>query len=399
MHPRRSHRRAVGTRVPRLLRAAVLGAAVLIGAAASLVAPAAAQAADKCDPEVRTGAMKTVPWPLKRLQPERVWPLTRGAGVQVAVIDSGVGEHPLLDGKVKAVDMAGDKLGARCDMASHGTVVAGIIAARDTDTSPFHGLAPDAEILSYRVIQSLDKSTSQDSTKPVVDAIRLAVQDGADVINLSLTAIATPALESAVNEAYDKGVVVVAAAGNSGVQGDKEYPAAYDHVIAVAGLSPDGTHVDSSSVRPYVDVAAPGELIDGPAPAGGGFGRLVEGGTSFAAPYVSATAALLLSRYPGMSPAAVYERITATAIHPPGGRNNIVGFGELDPYGAVTTVMSPVDERVAPAEAAPILPGDPGKAMREHALMVTGAAGLAIVALLIVRFVVPLGRRRGWKAG
>lgn len=384
-----------------LRRLGVCTAALLVAATTVLGGPGTpAQAAEKCKAESRTGQMTAVPWPLKRLQPERIWPLTRGKGVKVAVIDSGVGEHPLLDGQVTAVDMVGDKLGARCDMASHGTIVAGLIAAKDTEDSPFHGLAPDAQILSYRVIQSMEKSTAQESTAPVVNAIRLAVQDGAKVINLSLTAIATPALESAIKYAHDKGVVVVAAAGNSGAAGvQKEYPAAYDTVIAVAGLKQDGTHVDSSSIRNYVDVAAPGEEIDGPAPAGGGFGRLVDGGTSFAAPYVSATAALLMSLYPDMKPEEVMRRITGTAIHPPGGWSPVVGFGELDPYRAVTTVLSEVDERTPPAAAVPDLPGDPGRIMRERALLITGAAGLAVVLLLIVRFVVPLGRRRNWRAG
>ncbi|MEV0647881.1 type VII secretion-associated serine protease mycosin [Phytomonospora sp. NPDC050363] len=386
------------TRSP-LRRLGVCSAALLVVAATVLSGPSTASAAAKCKAESRTGEMTSVPWPLKRLQPERVWPLTRGEGIKVAVIDSGVGEHPLLDGQVTAVDMAGDKLGARCDMASHGTIVAGIIAAKDTESSPFHGLAPDSKILSYRVIQSMERSTSEESTAPVVNAIRLAVQDGAKVINLSLTAIATPALESAIKYAHENNVVVVAAAGNSGITGQKEYPAAYESVIAVAGLSAGGTHVDTSSVRNYVDVAAPGEQIDGPAPAGGGFGRLVDGGTSFAAPYVSATAALLMSHYPDMKPDEVARRITATAVHPPGGWNPVVGYGEVDPYRAVTAVLSEVDERTAPAAAAPDLPGDPGKSMRERALLVTGAAGLAMVLLLIVRFVVPLGRRRKWRAG
>ncbi|GLZ77206.1 hypothetical protein Afil01_20130 [Actinorhabdospora filicis] len=372
-----------------------LTSAVLIGAAPS----SPALAAEKCEAESRTTPLSHVPWPLQRLQPERVWPLTRGAGVKVAVIDSGVGEHPLLAGKVKAVDMAGDKLGARCDLASHGTIVAGIIAASDTESSPFHGLAPDATILSYRVIQDMERSSSQDSTKPIVDAIRLAVQDGADVINLSLTAIATPALEQAIQYAYDHDVVVVAAAGNSGVQGAKEYPAAYETVIAVAGLSPTGTHVDTSSVRPYVDIAAPGEQIDGPAPAGGGFGRLSEGGTSFAAPYVSATAALLRSYYPGMKPDEVAKRITATATHPAEGWNPLVGWGEIDPYRAVTTVMPTTQEsRSAQPAVAPAEQTDPGATARGRALALTGAAAGVVGALLVVRFVVPRGRRRGWKA-
>jgi membrane-anchored mycosin MYCP len=378
---------------PRVVAAAAACAAV----ATLLLWPSPASAAD-CDAESRDDPMPQTPWTLERLQPERVWPLTRGEGMKIAIVDSGVGRHPILDGKVTAVDYTEDKRGARCDLASHGTLVAGIIAGKDTEDSPFHGLAPDAEILSYRVIDTLESSTSRDATIPVVNAIRNAVDEGADVVNLSLTAVHTNALRDAVEYAHDKGVVVVAAAGNSGAEGKKAYPAAYDNVIAVAGITPDGTHVESSSVGDYVDIAAPGEEIDGPAPAGGGYGRREEGGTSFAAPFVSATAALLKSYYPKASPDEITARMMLTADHPAGGWNQVVGYGELNPYRAMTTVLSEdVEERVAAPPNAPVPPGDPGKAARELGLLLTGCAAAVVLLLLCAKVIVPRGRRRGWK--
>ncbi|HZE37414.1 MAG TPA: S8 family serine peptidase, partial [Stackebrandtia sp.] len=200
---------------------------VLAAACVPIVALASPAYAAKCDPESRDTPMPQQPWPLQRLRPEQVWPLTRGQGVKVAVIDSGVGVHPVLKGQVTAVDYTKDGRGARCDMASHGTLVAGIIAGLDSPDQPFHGLAPDAHILSYRVIDTVESSTSRDASVPVVKAIRDAADAGAGVINLSLTAANTKALKAAIAYAYKKDVVVVAAAGNSGVKGTKEYPAAY----------------------------------------------------------------------------------------------------------------------------------------------------------------------------
>lgn len=374
-------------------------AVLLIAASSVMLAPAPAYAED-CDPEFREEPMPQKPWPLERLQPERMWPLTRGEGITVAVIDSGVGDHPALEGQIAgAYDLTEEEMGARCDMASHGTLVAGIIAGKDDGSSPFYGMAPGAKILSYRVIESIEGSTHRDSVIPVVNAINQAVDDGADVINLSLTAIHTTALENAVKRAYDEGVVVVAAAGNSGAEGNREYPASYDDVIAVAGIGPDGSHVESSSIRDYVDVAAPGAEIDGPAPSGGGYGRRDEGGTSFAAPYVSATAALLKAYYPDATPEQIAYRITVTADHPPDGWNAVVGHGELNPYRALTAVLTEVEEQALAPAAAPVLPDDPGREMRERAFVLTiGAVGLAVL-FLCAKVIVPRGRMRGWRCG
>ena len=381
--------------LPRRLLSAVT--AVLAVAAVAVALPSRAYAAD-CKAEKRDDPMPQTPWTLERLQPERLWPLTRGEGVTVAIIDSGVGKHPILDDHITAYDYTDDGMGARCDLASHGTLVAGIIAGKDTEDSPFHGVAPDVKLLSYRVIDNVESSTSRDATVPVVDAIRDAVDAGADVINMSLTAIHTNALQDAIDYAYDHDVVLVAAAGNSGAKSKREYPAAYDHVIAVAGIGPDGNHVETSTIGDYVDVAAPGTEIDGPAPSGGGYGRREEGGTSFAAPFVSGTAALLRAYYPNAGPDEIARRITVTADHPAGGWNEIVGYGELNPYRALTTVLADEEERDTVAPAAPIEPDDPGRATRQRALLITACAAALVVLFLCAKVVVPRGRARRWKA-
>jgi len=376
-----------------------LFAVIVVAFTVAVVIPGAGYAAD-CDPEFREEPMPQKPWPLERLKPERLWPLTTGKGVTVAVIDSGVGRHPILDDQViGAYDLTEDQIGARCDMASHGTLVAGIIAGKADGSSPFYGMAPDVEILSYRVIESIEGSSSRDSVIPVVNAIHSAIDDGADVINLSLTAIHTTALENAIERAYDEGVVVVAAAGNSGATGSREYPAAYDNVIAVAGIGPDGGHVESSSVRDYVDIAAPGTEIDGPAPSGGGFGRREEGGTSFAAPYVSATAALLKAHDPDLTPDEIAHRILITADHPPDGWNAVVGHGELNPYRALTTVLSEVETLFLAPPMAPVQPDDPGRQMREQAFVLTIFAVGLVILFLCAKVIVPRGRSRRWQCG
>lgn len=384
-------------------RALHIAAAVLLAGLLAPLAPAApAHADEECDQESRDDPMPNTPWPLERLQPERVWPLTQGEDVTVAVIDSGVGEHPLLDDQVtEAYDYTDDGLGARCDLASHGTLVAGIIAGSHTSESPFHGVAPQTSIASYRVIDTSDGSTGRDAIVPVVEAIHDAVDAGVEVINLSLTALNAPALREAVDYAEDNDVVVVAAAGNTGADGGASYPAAYDNTVAVAGVTPDGSHVESSSIGDYVDIAAPGEEIDGPAPEGGGFGRREDGGTSFAAAYVSATAALLKSLDPDATPAEIAYRLTATADAPPGGRNPQVGHGELNVYRAVTTALPEIDDERLQTQAGPqdppVIATDTGKAVRQRAFVFTSIAAGTVVLLLCAKVVVPRGRSRGWR--
>lgn len=411
-----------------VLRAAVLGsllvaAAVPVAAAAapshspspkaSSTGQAKAQPSERpsgalagpaaCGPSYAT-ALTHVPWPLQRLRPDLAWPLGRGQGVTVAVIDSGVSASPqVLSGQVLAGQdyVSGDGDGG-CDESGHGTMVGAIIAGRD-GTGPYHGMAPDAKILPVRVLRDTAQYPSDQVDPLIAQAIRWSTDHGANVINLSLNTSNSGAVRDAVAYAQQHDVVVVAAAGNQGgsdQQGDVEYPAAFPGVLAVAGVDSSGAHVASSNTASYVDVAAPGDDIEGPAPRGGGYDVFPQGGTSFAAPYVSGLAALLRGHFPALSAAGIVRRVQQTADHPPGGWNDQVGYGVVDPYRALTEILA--DDTTGTA-AAPAGPLRAPAATDRTAPAVTVAVWTTVVVLALAglvalgAYLVPQGRRRGWR--
>ncbi|TDB71070.1 type VII secretion-associated serine protease mycosin, partial [Micromonospora sp. KC721] len=210
-------------------------AAVLL---ATLVVPSTPAGAEPACPAPTGGAAPTeTPWALRRLDPASAWRITRGEGVTVAVIDSGVSpSHPLLKGQVReGRDVNGlPQAQGRCDLAGHGTIVAGIIAGRDDTGAPYSGIAPAARILPVRVLQDTRRTNDPGLPLQIAAAIRWAADQDVEVINLSLVTIDHPELADAVRYALDEGVVVVAAAGNR-AQDQRDlpaYPAAYPGVIA-----------------------------------------------------------------------------------------------------------------------------------------------------------------------
>jgi type VII secretion-associated serine protease mycosin len=347
--------------VARLAVAGLLG--LVAGAPAGLFEPALA-ATPACGPVV-TQPLVEPPWGLTRLRPDLAWPLTEGAGVKVAVIDSGVSaDPPSLRGKVlSGIDYVDTGKGpGQCDENGHGTLIAGIIAGRETVSGGFrfYGVAPAATIVPVRVLRDQQRSFESDLSGRIATAIRWAVDvGGAAVINLSLTTEPTADLAAAVKHAIDKGVVVVAAAGNEGTSeqpGQLTYPAAYPGVIGVAGVDQQDQHVSSSTSGDYVDVAAPGVRIAGPSPEGGGFLFSADGGTSFATAYVSGVAALVRAYYPKLRPDQVTERITETAEHPAQSWNPQVGYGVVDPARAVGAIVEPSGGGRAPVGGIAAIP-------------------------------------------
>ncbi|MEU6072905.1 type VII secretion-associated serine protease mycosin [Micromonospora sp. NPDC047074] len=382
--------------------------AVLCGAAALLlgttvVAPAPASAAvPRCGP-AGTPAPAGTPWPLQRLEPSAAWRISRGAGVTVAVIDSGVSaSHPVMRGQVaEGRDFNGlPQQQGRCDLAGHGTIVAGIIAGKEVAGS-FSGIAPQARILPVRVLPDTKATSDEGLPGQIAAAIRWSVENGADVINLSLVTLNQSDLEAAVRYALDKGVVLVAAAGNrqENQRDLAAYPAAYDGVIAVAGVDQEGGHVGSSVVGDYVDIAAPGLNILGPAPGGQGWLAEPQGGTSFAAAYVSGAAALVRAAHPDLDPEQVADRLIRTADSPPEGKNAEVGYGVVNPYRAVTSLLGTRTDPPAGAMPPPPSTADP-LAWQQTVALWTAAVGALIAGLLLsVKPIVLLGRRRGWRPG
>ncbi|PWR09274.1 type VII secretion-associated serine protease mycosin [Micromonospora acroterricola] len=377
--------------------------AILLGTALVVVPSPAVAAAPTCGPAGEDGLVE-MPWALRRLDPASAWPLSRGAGVTVAVIDSGVSAiHPLLKGQVvEGRDFNGLPANqGQCDLAGHGTMVAGIIAGKEGTGVPFTGIAPAARILPIRVLPNEKGTNDEGLPGQIAAAINYAVDSGADVINLSLVTLPRPELEAAVKNALAKRVVLVAAAGNRQEQQQEKvgYPAAYPGVIAVAGVDEQGGHVGTSVSGAYVDVAAPGLDIVGPAPGGSGYRAEPTGGTSFAAAYVSGVAALVRAAYPNLDPAQVAERLERTADNPPDGHNADVGYGVVNPYRAVSSLLGTRTDPPAGALPARAASEDPLSWQRTAAVWAAAVGGLLAALLLAARPILIRGRRRGWRPG
>jgi type VII secretion-associated serine protease mycosin len=281
-------------------------------------------------------------WHLKTLNVAGAWAYSTGDGVTVAVIDSGVDAgHVDLAGQVlPGLDLVSGDGDGRTDPVGHGTTVSAIIAGRGDDNAGVVGIAPRAKILPVRV---LDQDNRYDDALIVAKAVRWAVDHGAKVINLSLGGNgSSAALAAALDYAFAKDVVVVACTGNMGSSGttDVWYPAREPGVIAVAGLERSGDRLWSGSITgKQTVVAAPATQLLGARPDG--YWRVQ--GTSFAAPMVSGTAALIRSRWPTMPAAEVINRIIHTAkdLGAPG-RDDQYGFGEVNPAAALTAEVPTV---------------------------------------------------------
>jgi membrane-anchored mycosin MYCP len=383
------------------------GLALAVCAAALLLTGPAAQAAPQglpgprpgCPPQQGVVAPAAAPWAQQELGFASVWERTRGGGVTVAVVDSGVDANPQFgDRVIPGPDLvAGTKPGIPpgADCVGHGTAVASIIAAAPVPGVSFTGVAPAARILSVKI-----SGTDTFPTSVTPQGIMDAVQFGADVINLSL---ATPddvqGLHNAIEYALRHNVVVVAAAGNDIGQGSSDgtdgnegsgpfYPAAYPGVLAVGAIGPGGVLAGFSDRYTPVGVTAPGVNVTSAYP--GTFPAAydaVQNGTSFAAAFVSGVVALVRSAHPGLNAAQVVARIEATAH---GGTGPGTGHGMVDPVRAVTAVL-PAEQASAARDQATAAPS--GISARTVALAaIAGAFGLVVVVLTAV---LVIRRRQG----
>ncbi|RZU54317.1 type VII secretion-associated serine protease mycosin [Krasilnikovia cinnamomea] len=389
-------------------------AAVAVAFGVLLPVPAQARAA-ACGQQPASGPVsRAVPYEAQLYGLDRLGRVADGSGVRVAVLDSGVdAQHPQLQGRVDTgLDMLRGNRDARQDCVGHGTGVASIIAGRRVDGVPFHGLAPRATIVPVRISEqeTIDGRTVGDFVSPekfaqAIDWASDPRRGNAQVINLSVVMIKEePAVHEAVDRALRRGVVVVAAVGNAGgAQGANPtpYPAAYDGVIGVGSIGPDGLRAEDSQHGRYVTVMAAGVGVTMAAPRSG---HAAGNGTSFAAPFVAATAALLKQRFPDLSPGEITRRILATADPAPGGgRSDEYGYGLLNPYRALTETLAP--DGAAPPAPVVVHRDDAAQVAREarrqhaqdRALLVAAAGAAAVVLLGGGAAVVRRGRRRGWR--
>ena len=294
-------------------------------------------------------------WVLDMLNAEAAWSVTRGAGATVAVIDSGV--NPDVSDLTGSVITGPDYTRVKTSTASrdwgvHGTWMASLIAGHGHDEgfSGVIGVAPEARILSIRVIPDRgDPHYSQYEREPetviqqsLADGIHYAVAHGARVISMSIGYSApSGTVREELQQAYDRGVVVIASAGNSGgpagpgrdAEAPESFPANYPGVISVGAVDSKGDVAGFSSDNLSVQVAAPGVLV----PAQGRDSQYWwVSGTSPACALVAGVAALIKSRYPGLAPDLVASALTSTTTDwPASGYDSQVGFGIVNAAAAL----------------------------------------------------------------
>lgn len=261
-----------------------------------------------------------------------------GSGVIVAVLDTGVDTtHPdLKDNLISGYNFV-DKNDNVTDLDGHGTMVAGIIAAVANNSEGIVGVAPKVKIMPLKVL------TSKGGNWIDLDlAIIYAAIKGADIITMSLggrsSLLFDAATQAAINFAYQKGCVLVAAAGNDN-SSEPFYPAAYDKVIAVSAINQSDQKAPFSNFGSYIDLCAPGvnilsTFINGKYAYGSG--------TSFAAPFVAGVAALLLSKHPDLTPQEVAETLYHYAEDlGESGWDQFYGWGLVNAYSTITQTPIP----------------------------------------------------------
>lgn len=332
------------------LAVTLLGASAAAAPVHTSVVPDAAS--DECS--ASTWINKTPP-ALDLLQSSLAWSRTRGSGVVVAVVDSGVASaNPHLSGAVvDGVDLVGDGAGPYADLDGHGTAIAGQIAARQSANSGVIGLAPEAKIMSVRVYAGTSSEQLKAGIGPNVDrlaaGIRYAADHGAQIINVSLsTSTDSPELDAAVAAATAQGSLVVASSGNRDLtlsfeenQADgPRWPAAARGALGVAAAGEDGVVGEASIHGPHVSVSAPGSNVLTTSAAGADCVFATQPATSFGAGYVSGAAALVAAAHRNESPAQWAYRLMATAVRAdPDARDNVSGWGFVQPFDAI--VLAP----------------------------------------------------------
>jgi serine protease len=280
-------------------------------------------------------------WNLHNIHVERAWEETKGEGITVAVIDTGVSRVPDLRQTefVSGYDFVNDRNDASDDNG-HGTHVAGTIAQSTNNNYGVAGVAYQAKIMPLKVLAAQGGGSVSD----IADAIRFAADNGADIINMSLGGGGeSQVMKDAIDYAYDKGVVIIAAAGNSN-QNAASYPARYPKVISVSALDPAGKKAPYSNYGAGVDISAPGgsesgkiiqETID-PNTGDAVFSGFQ--GTSMAAPHVAGVAALIKAS--GVEkPDEILAVLTQSSRKVEDDNFNYYGAGQLDAGEAVKQAL------------------------------------------------------------
>lgn len=355
-------------------------------------------------------------WVVSAIDFKKVWAESRGEGVTVAVVDTGVdGSHPDLTQQVlKGMDVTGGG-DAQNDTNGHGTGMASVIAGHGhgaNNSSGVIGLAPKAKILPIKISDADDFDNVEWSK-----GIRYAVDQGADVINLSFVD-SQAQLDSdgakAIEYAQQHDVLVVAGTGNDGAAG-VSYPAKLPGVVAVSAIDESLNLWEKSNFGQGVTLAAPGVSILRADPSRSN-GYAEADGTSDATAYVSATAALILAKYPDLTAGQVINRLVKSAYLADDVKktpDEEYGYGVIRPYAALTRNIPKGPSQGPLAQAAPSTSTNSGAASGDDStsqaakkkkksssgsvLLIAGIAGAVVLIGILV--VVLRSRRNGGSSG
>ncbi|GIJ49551.1 hypothetical protein Val02_64370 [Virgisporangium aliadipatigenens] len=316
-------------------------------------------------------------WAGLRMAPDQAWERTKGKGVLVAVIDSGVDASlPQLSGRVtEGADIVAGSGRGDADCLGSGTAMASIIGAQPEGDAAVVGIAPEATILPVRLVHG----TTQSDAAAEATAVEVAVSAGASVVALgSFVDLRDPAVSAAVTSALKHDVLVVAGAPTENVRLPAIPPGAPGALLSVAGVGVDGQL--AGSYQPgTVDVVAPG--IEVPTLGTNGTGVVVNSGTQYAVAYAAGEAALVRAAYPHLSAAQVRNRmrVTADKMGAAGDQATSFGSGMINPSAALSATVA--DE----THAAPVDDGRSGTAGRILAVVVLVIVLIVAIAMLALR--------------
>ncbi len=274
-------------------------------------------------------------WNLEQIEMSDGWDLSGGDDVTIAILDTGVDpNHQDLGEKLLTGFNAFDDSSDHSDAHGHGTHVAGVAAALTNNVTGIAGVSWNSKILPVKVLNDNGEGSSYEVAK----GIYWAVDNGADVINMSLgDYYHADVLQEAIRYAYDNDVVLIAASGNDNVE-DPMYPAQYEEVLTVASVDETRNRSFFSNYGQHIDVAAPGSHIPSLFPNNQ---YTVMSGTSMAAPHVAGLAGLIRAMRPDLSNEQVYEVIRTTARDlGTEGHDSYYGHGEIDVAGALESLAN-----------------------------------------------------------
>ncbi|MEV8513950.1 S8 family serine peptidase [Dactylosporangium sp. NPDC051484] len=330
-------------------------------------------------------------WHLSYLHVTDAQKISQGAGVVVGVADVGVDPSaPELASAVVAGKDFGRAGDGRSDTDGHGTAMAGLIAGRGNGGNDGAlGIAPKATIVPLRVAPSLDFGGNSAN---LAAALEWAAVNGVKVVCIALSAAEDEQIRTAVQNALDADIVVVAAAGNLPDNKKIAYPARAPGVLAVGGIDRQGRHAEISTTGSEVAIAAPAvDIVSTNIEKGYRKGT----GTSDAAAIVAGAAALVRAKYPQLSAQDVIRRLTYTAQDAGApGRDPEYGYGILDLVKALTAEVPPASPGATPQASASAEPGK--NAGGEHSVAVIAAVGAAVVVVVFISVLQSIirGRRR-----